>query len=150
MKNITFPKIYFYIIIISITQFLAYPVYSESNIDRSSKIFRKDPQAQYKTEADNFIFIRRLFRDRFYDVAARECVDFLRKYPSSEQASVIHIILGQCHYKKARFAQAVYEFNRVIDKSGATNKDEAIYWLAETYSKAGDYQNALSCLERLI
>jgi len=104
----------------------------------------------FSSEEQDLLLVKKLFNDKFYDTALKECENFLRRYPAGKNLDEAHIILGQCYYQKDSFQQAIYEFNSVLDKAQATHKDEALYWLGEAYFKANDFKNSLNCFQQLI
>jgi len=126
--------------------------YAYQSFEKGRVNFSKESQAvTVKGEEESLALIKRLLNDKFYDVAISECENFLRRYPLSVNISQAHVVLGQCYYQKGKFAQAIYEFNTVLERPQAIlDREDALYWLGETYLKAGDLDNCLNSFEQFI
>ena len=90
-----------------------------------------------------YLAAQQAFNDGFSDVASRYLEDFLREYLQSPKLDTAKLLLGQCDFLRGSYPQALDLFEELAHKSD--NKDEVLFWRAETYLK----QNRLSGPKRL-
>lgn len=72
-------------------------------------------------------------------------IDFyLDKYPNSQIAQFIDLVIGKINYLKGDYENAIIRFNRVINNYYIENyKLQAYFYIAQTYEKRNDKKNAI-------
>ena len=100
-----------------------------------------DARRPETTETELLSAAQQAFNDGFSDVASRYLEDFLREYPQSPKLDTAKLLLGQCDFLRGSYAEALDLFEELAHKSD--NKDEVLFWRAETYLK----QNSLKAAQ---
>jgi len=84
-------------------------------------------------EGDLLSAAQQAFNDGFNDVAKKYLEDFLDKYPQSPNLPTAKLLLGQCDFLHGEYDKALELFEGLSKQT--VNKDEILYWRAETYLK---------------
>src|SRR5208283_3495667 len=92
-----------------------------------------DSRRPETTETELLSAAQQAFNDGFSDVASRYLEDFLRQYPQSPKLDTAKLLLGQCDFLRGLYPQALGLFEELSRKPA--NKDEVLFWRAETYLK---------------
>lgn len=83
------------------------------------------------------------FADRLFGLAERQCAEFLQLYPESEHLEQVTLVMGQAQFEQDKLAKSRETLERGLAKWPAGRfRDQYLFWLAETLSRAGDYAGA--------
>lgn len=94
---------------------------------------------------------RASFGDRLYDLAERQCAEFLKKFPGSEHAEAVTLLLAQTQFQRGRTVDCLATLHQGLDKwpTGA-QRDEFLFWQGEAQMKAGQYAEAAISYGRVV
>lgn len=97
-----------------------------------------------------------------YEEARRVFDEFLLRHPASELAAEAVFYKGSCHFRAARYYEAIAEYVRVSeqyptavlsttvqDGLGVHIREEALYQIGESYYNLGEYGEAVDAYARL-
>ncbi len=102
-------------------------------------------------EEDEFIFAKKAFEDKFYEVAKGQLESFVKKYPRSDRIVQAQLMLGQCNYHLDKLLPAISELEKVLNRPRQINvTDVAFYWLGEIYLKGKDFSAARDYFGRVV
>ncbi len=112
----------------------------------SSPVFAAGP-----AEEADFVYIKKVFNDGFYNLSQAKLESFIKNYPQTQHLYQAHTILGRGYYEQNNSSRALYEFQEILGSPAAAEfHDEALYWSGEIYTNNGDLNSALECYERII
>ncbi len=94
-------------------------------------------------EAQALYLAKRAFHDGFYEIALKHFQKYLQDEPGSGDKGQIQIFISRCYLNLDKFGEAL----RTLENKTSA---EAVYWTAQTYSAAGDYESALANFEKVI
>ncbi len=83
---------------------------------------------------------QRAFDDGFHDVAIKYLEEFIPAYPQDPKINQAKLLLGQCYFFKNDYSKAVALFEQL--NTSNENRDQILFWTAETQLKLGDYSKA--------
>ncbi len=81
-----------------------------------------------------------------YDAARQTARKFIDTHPRSEQISEMYRILGDVHYHKAQYAQAVEAYRQYAAGGSKPLRRDALYRLGISYHQTGVYSQAAETL----
>ncbi|NLE65745.1 MAG: tetratricopeptide repeat protein, partial [Elusimicrobia bacterium] len=106
------------------------------------------PARSASDERELFVVAQRAFEDGFYDVSLRYIDQLLKDFPRAAKKIEARIIEGQCYFFKKQYLKAFSVFEDLVKQS--EYKDVVLFWLGETYLKAGDHARAREQYRALI
>src|SRR5437763_1611904 len=83
-----------------------------------------------------------VFDDRLYDVAERQFVEFLQKYPQSERANDAQFLLAQALLNQGKWQDAVKSLEEAMARWPDKRPDAIRFWLAEALTRGSKYTEA--------
>lgn len=84
------------------------------------------------------------FEDKLYDVAERQLVEFLAKYPVSERADNAQYLLAQARLNQGKWEQAVSSLEESLTRWPEKRPDSIRFWLGEALTQGGKFSEAES------
>src|ERR1035438_7520117 len=89
------------------------------------------------------------FHDTFYERAEAEFADFRQKFPASPRLAEAVLLQAEARLELTNYAGAIELLSGHQGVAG-TNADQYLFWLAEAYSRKGDYRAASDGFARLV
>ena len=89
------------------------------------------------------------FQDTFYDRAEAGFADFCQKFPTSPRLAEAILLQAEARLELTNYAGAIALLSAHQSVAG-TNADQYLFWLAEAYSRKGDYRAASDGFARLV
>ena len=83
-----------------------------------------------------------VFDDRLYDVAERQLVEFLQKYPQSDRANDAQFLLAQAQLSQGKWQDAVKSLEEAMARWPDKRPDAIRFWLAEALTRGSKYAEA--------
>jgi TolA-binding protein len=95
--------------------------------------------------------VRASFADRLYDLAGRQSAEFLQKYPQSEHAEAVTLLLAQSQYQRDEIAECLATLRQGLDKWPAgSQRDEFLFLQGEAQVKAGRHGEAATSYQQVL
>src|ERR1041384_929476 len=82
------------------------------------------------------------FDDKLYDVAERQLVEFLQKYPLSERADNAQFLLAQAQLNQGKWQDAVKSLEEAMTRWPDKRPDAIRFWLAEALARGSKFADA--------
>ena len=115
---------------------------TKGSSDRKSRKNLNENQAYAQAKAD--------FDGNNLEVSKDRFVDFLKKYPRSNNADNAQFWIGEIYYREKWYEKAILEYQKVIEKYPKGNKVPAAYLKQGfAFNKLGQKKNARLILEQL-
>lgn len=90
-----------------------------------------------------FAFAQKTFQDTQYDVALAKLQEFGKTFPKSERAVEVSLLMGQSAYFLGQYGLALDTLQALPNTATEEQKAEALFWLAETYTKQKNWTAAI-------
>jgi TolA-binding protein len=84
------------------------------------------------------------FDDKLYDVAERQLVEFLAKFPVSEKADNAQYLLARAQLNQGKWEQAVKSLEEAMARWPDRRPDAIRFWLGEAFARGGKFAEAES------
>ncbi|MBN2088932.1 tetratricopeptide repeat protein, partial [candidate division KSB1 bacterium] len=102
------------------------------------------------SENTDFLYAKRLYDDKMYELAARQFRDFVTNYANSSRAPEALFMAGEAYFKAQLYEQARQSFLELsVRYSGAVKNDEAQLRIGDCYKALLKYQEAAEAYQRL-
>ena len=82
------------------------------------------------------------FDDKLYDVAERQLSEFLQKFPASDRAEQMQLMLGQAQLYQDKWADAVKTLQEAVTRWPDKHSDGFRFWLAEALARGEKFAEA--------
>lgn len=83
------------------------------------------------------------FKDGVYDLAERQAAEFVQKFPDSEQADAMQLVLTQAQLKQGKWQSALQSAQEGMRKWPTEKRADAFrFWLAEAYARGEQFAEA--------
>jgi len=102
------------------------------------------------SEYDHYQNALRTFDKRTYDKAMELFTDLLKKFPEGDHRDKAQYWIGECHYAKGDYANAIAAFNKVFEFKKTSKADDAQLKLGLSYLRMGKNDMAADEFKRLI
>ncbi len=93
-------------------------------------------------ELRQFRVAQATFEDKLYDVAERQLVEFLAKFPASERADNAQYLLAQAQLNQGKWEQAVKSLDEAASRWPDKRPEAIRFWLGEAYTRGGKFSEA--------
>jgi TolA-binding protein len=103
-----------------------------------------------REDEKDFLPIETAYNDGLYDEARKAALDFLSKHRDSKRTNAVRILLGQSYLQSNQIPQALQIFDQLSKENQGKASEEALYWMAETYFKSGDFLGAIKSYSEFI
>lgn len=101
-------------------------------------------------EAEDLYLAKRAFNDGFYEIALKHFRKYIQESPEGPDDSELQIFISRCYLELEKYSQALHTLQKVLDKSDSTLCAPALYWTAQTYLAARDYESAQDDFTKII
>ncbi|MFC1632485.1 tetratricopeptide repeat protein, partial [Candidatus Omnitrophota bacterium] len=107
-------------------------------------------QTEQQTSEDLYL-ANKAFADGFFEIALKHFQQYLQENPQAENKNEVNILIGRCQMNLEQFSESLQIFAELSQLSREAGlAEQIIYWTAQTYFRANDYENALHSFEALI
>ncbi len=119
---------------------------------KKSAVFSPSDAATLITssEYDHYQSALRTFDKRTYNKSLEMFKDLIKKFPDGEYSDKAQYWIGECHYAKGDYANAIAAFNKVFDYKKTSKADDAQLKLGLSYLRMGKNGMAGDEFKRLI
>ena len=93
-------------------------------------------------ELRQFRVAQATFEDKLYDVAERQLVEFLAKFPVSEKADNAQYLLAQAQLNQGKWELAVKSLEEAMGRWPDKRPDVIRFWLGEALARGGKFAEA--------
>jgi cellulose synthase operon protein C len=93
-------------------------------------------------ELRQFRIAQATFQDGLYDVAERQLIEFLAKFPASDRADNALYQLAQAQLRQGKWQPAVKSLDESLARWPDKRSDAVRFWLGEAYARGGKYAEA--------
>jgi TolA-binding protein len=108
------------------------------------------PRLSAASDADRaFEAAAKAFDDTSYDWAEAHFADFCRRFPASPRLAEAVLLQAEARIELTNYAGAIALLSTNQNLAG-TNADQYLFWLAEAYSRQGDYRAASDKFAQLV
>jgi len=102
------------------------------------------------SEYESYQTALRAFNDKSYDQAYKLFESLIEKYPKGSYAANACYWMGEIHYARGKFAEAIAAFDKVLGYGQSQKADDAQLKIGMCYLKMGKKQQAKESLTLLI
>jgi tetratricopeptide (TPR) repeat protein len=93
------------------------------------------PQAQIKSESDDFSYALKLYKEKFYDLAAQQFTRFMNNYPASNLLDEAGYYSGMAYFELKDYENARIEFQNVaVNFPDSKKSAESWFMVGECFS----------------